>query len=304
MTRVAAVDCGTNSLRLLIADVDGVNVTEVTRRTEIVRLGQDVDRTGRLAPDALARTFGVLRDYVTEIDLVGGVERVEMVATSASREAVNSHEFVAGVEAILGVRPDVISGAAEADLSFAGAMSGLPALPHPVLVVDVGGGSTELVLGTSSPDAATSADIGSVRITERHFHADPPTSAQVRAADAHIEATLDKAMRTVDLTAARSVVGLGGSVTTLGAMHHGLTTYDRSVVHLTRVPADDVRAISARLLTAGRSDREAISVIHPGRIDVIAAGVLITRHILDRSGVDAIVVSEHDLLDGIAVSIA
>lgn len=304
MTRVAAVDCGTNSIRLLIADVKDGQPTELLRRTEIVRLGQDVDRTGRLAPAALQRTFAMLTEYAHDIDRVGGVERVRMVATSATRDASNRAEFVAGVEAILGVRPDVVSGAEEADLSFAGAMSGLPpALPRPVLVVDIGGGSTELVLGTSAPDAAASLDIGSVRLTERHLHTDPPTPAEVAAADAHIEESLAAVASTVELAAARSVVGLAGSVTTLGAIHRGLSAYDRSVVHLTRIPARDVQAMSARLLTATRSEREAMSVIHPGRVDVIAAGALILRHIVDRSGADAVVVSEHDILDGIAVSI-
>jgi exopolyphosphatase / guanosine-5'-triphosphate,3'-diphosphate pyrophosphatase len=309
MTRVAAVDCGTNSIRLLIADVHDGALTEVVRRTEIVRLGQDVDRTGRLAPEALERTFSRLTWYADEIAAAGGVERVRMVATSATRDAANRTDFVRGVESILGIAPDVVSGAEEAHLSFSGAMSGLPAsVARPVLVLDIGGGSTELVLGTgdgaAGPDAATSLDIGSVRLTERFFDDDPPTPEQVAAASAHIAGQLDDASGIVDLAAAKSVIGLAGSVTTLGAIHAGLTVYDRSEVHLTRIPAVDVHELTARLLTATHDERAAISVIHPGRVDVIAAGALILEHVLDRSGADAVVVSEHDILDGIAVSIA
>ena len=304
MTRVAAVDCGTNSLRLLVADldVDG-GQRDLDRRMEIVRLGQGVDRTGRFAPEALDRTLTALEGYARLIDDLG-VDRVRMVATSATRDAANRDEFVAGVERALGVEPEVISGDEEARLSFTGATRGLPAgLAAPYLVADIGGGSTELVLGSDAVDAARSVDVGCVRLTERHFSSDPPTAAQVAAARADVAAALNVVAETVPLDAAATLVGLAGSVTTVGAIHLGLPAYDATAIHHTRVPAAAVEEISERLLAMNHAERAAIPVMHPGRADVIAAGALVLRCIVERTAVAEVLVSEHDILDGIAWSL-
>ena len=304
MTRVAAVDCGTNSLRLLVADldVDG-GQRDLDRRMEIVRLGQGVDRTGRFAPEALDRTLTALEGYARLIDDLG-VDRVRMVATSATRDAANRDEFVAGVERFLGVEPEVISGDEEARLSFTGATRGLPAgLAAPYLVADIGGGSTELVLGSDAVDAARSVDVGCVRLTERHFSSDPPTAAQVAAARADVAAALNVVAETVPLDAAATLVGLAGSVTTVGAIHLGLPAYDATAIHHTRVPAAAVEEISERLLAMNHAERAAIPVMHPGRADVIAAGALVLRCIVERTAVAEVLVSEHDILDGIAWSL-
>ncbi|UGY91814.1 Ppx/GppA phosphatase family protein [Streptomyces gobiensis] len=308
MTRVAAIDCGTNSIRLLIADVDPETgeLKDLARRMTIVRLGQDVDRTGRLAPEALERTFAACREYAAAIK-EHGAEKVRFVATSASRDAENRADFVRGVLDILGVEPVVISGDQEAEFSFTGATQELRASPlrTPYLVADIGGGSTELVVGTEQVRAARSVDIGCVRMTERHLVrggaiSDPPTSAQIDAIKADIEAALDLAERTVPLTEAQTLVGLAGSVTTVAAIALGLAEYDSTAIHHTRVPIDQVREITERLLRSTHAERAAIPVMHPGRVDVIAAGALILLHLMERIGAQEVVVSEHDILDGIA----
>jgi exopolyphosphatase / guanosine-5'-triphosphate,3'-diphosphate pyrophosphatase len=308
VTRVAAIDCGTNSIRLLVADLDvgASTLTDVDRRMEIVRLGQDVDRTGRLAPDALARTFAACDTYA-EVIRRTGAEQVRFVATSASRDVANRDEFAAGVRARLGVDPEVVSGDTEAALSFAGAPRELTGadLGRPCLVLDIGGGSTELVLGEpgSAPEAARSVDVGSVRMTERHLSDDPPTAAQVAAARADIEAGVLLAGETVPLVRARSLVGLAGSVTTVAAMALDLPAYLPERIHHARVPADDVRRVADRLLAMTRDERVALPFMHPGRADVIAAGALVLTVVLDHVPVDEVVVSEHDILDGIAWSL-
>ncbi len=302
--RVAAIDCGTNSIRLLVTDIDPETSTQrdLDRRLEIVRLGQDVDRTGRLDPVALDRTVAALRTYAGVIDDLG-VERVRMVATSATRDAENRADFVAAVVDILGIEPDVVTGADEAALSFTGATRALPTTVRPpYLVVDIGGGSTELAFGEKGTKAARSVDIGSVRLTERRFRSDPPGPADVAAATSDIDAALDSAG--IPLESTSNLIGLAGSITTVAAIHLGLPAYDSSAIHHCRVPADDVRAIADWLLAAQRADRAAIPSMHPGRVDVIAAGALVLRRIVDKSGVDGIVVSEHDILDGIAWSLA
>jgi len=307
MSRVAAVDCGTNSIRLLIADIDGDVLRDVSRRMEIVRLGQGVDRTGRLAPEALERTRAALADYAAQTQRLG-VERVRMVATSATRDAANRDEFHQMVFDALGVEPDVISGQDEAALSFTGAVRGLGAdLPDtvpPHLVVDIGGGSTELVLGESGVLAAHSMDVGCVRLTERHLTADPPTTDQVAAAEVDILSGISEARSSVTLEKARSFIGLAGSVTTVAGIALGLRAYDPERLHHSRISAADVHAVSARLLTMTHQQRAVIPVMHPGRVDVIGAGALILRVLVDEAGADEVIVSEHDILDGIAWSIA
>lgn len=304
---VAAIDCGTNSIRLLVAQArpGSSGLRDLDRRMQIVRLGEGVDRTGRLDPAALERTFTALRDYA---DVIGelGAAPTRMVATSATRDAANAEEFVAGVRAIIGVAPEVITGDEEAALSYRGATSGVPAdlAPSPRLVVDIGGGSTEFVLGQGPHVlAARSVDIGCVRMTERHLAGDPPDDEQVAAAVADIDAAVAMAARVVPLQQAQSIVGLAGSVTTVAAIHLGLESYDPAAIHGHVLPADDVRAISDDLLAMTHDQRAAISVMHPGRVDVIGAGALVLRRILDATGLPSVVVSEHDILDGIAWSL-
>ncbi|GAA3245293.1 Ppx/GppA phosphatase family protein [Streptomyces lavendulae] len=313
MTRVAAVDCGTNSIRLLVADCDPATgeLVELDRRMTVVRLGQGVDRTGRLAPEALERTFAACREYAAVIKELGA-ERVRFVATSASRDAENRDDFVRGVLDILGVEPEVISGDQEAEFSFTGAtreLTGHTHLERPFLVVDIGGGSTEFVVGEEHVRAARSVDVGCVRMTERHLVVDgqvtdPPTAEQVAAMRADIEAALDLAGLTVPLDEARTLVGLAGSVTTVAAIALDLAEYDSSAIHHSRIPYERVREISERMLTSTHAERAAIPVMHPGRVDVIGAGALVLLAIMERTGAAEVVVSEHDILDGIAWSAA
>jgi exopolyphosphatase/guanosine-5'-triphosphate,3'-diphosphate pyrophosphatase len=303
--RVAAIDCGTNSLRLLVADVDTGTGTlvDLHRQMEIVRLGEGVDRTGRLGDDALARTFAVCDRYAAVLrDL--GAERIRFVATSASRDAENRDDFVAGVLERIGVEPEVVSGDEEARLSFTGATRGLTGAEAPYLVVDIGGGSTEFVLGTTEPVAARSVDVGCVRLTERHFTSDPPSRDQIDALVADADAAISLAAQTVPLGEARTLVGLAGSVTTLTAVALGQTEYDASAIHGVRVSAAIVAEWSDRLLAMTHEERSRFAVIHPGRVDVLNAGVLVLRRILDRTGLPEVLVSEHDILDGIAFSAA
>jgi exopolyphosphatase/guanosine-5'-triphosphate,3'-diphosphate pyrophosphatase len=338
--RVAAIDCGTNSIRLLIADVSPARaqLTDVTRRMEIVRLGQGVDATGRLAADALARTLGVLGQYAGQIQAAGAVA-TRMVATSATRDASNAAEFTAGVLDILGIEPEVITGAQEARLSFTGATAELAGpgraggaggatagLAPPYLVVDIGGGSTEFVNGSDAgqagdgaPDEGTpgdggpgelraiSTDIGCVRLTERHLRADPPTGTQVAAATADIDTAIDAAAAAVlggPGPAPRTLVGLAGSVTTVAAIALGLPGYDAGRIHHARISAGRVHEVAQRLLGETRAQRAEIGPMHPGRVDVIGAGALILDRIVTRLGFAEVVASEHDILDGIAWSLA
>lgn len=304
--RVAAIDCGTNTIRLLVADIDPDTgaAADVERRQEIVRLGKDVDRTGRFDPAALEHTLGMTEVYARRITELGAGS-VRMVATSATRDAANRGELVTGVRKLLGVDPEVITGDEEASLSYAGATGDLPVdVRPPYLVVDIGGGSTELVIGDGDVTAARSVDIGSVRLTERHFADDPPSADQVVQATADIASALDVVAGTVDLASAGSVVAVAGTATTIGAIHAGLESYDPDVVHHCRVPERAVAEISERLLTSTYDERAAITVIHPGRLDVIGAGSLIMHRVVERSGAPEVVISERDILDGIARSLA
>jgi exopolyphosphatase/guanosine-5'-triphosphate,3'-diphosphate pyrophosphatase len=295
--RVAAIDCGTNSIRLLIADVIGDTLTDVSRRMEIVRLGEGVDRTGKLAPEAIARTRRALIGYAAEIAELG-ITRVRMVATSASRDATNAEDFRAMVGAVLGVDPEVISGDEEARLSFTGAVRGLEAEP-PFLVVDIGGGSTEFVTGRSTSEHAISMDIGCVRMTERHLRSDPPTATEIAAAEQDITSAVDTALAAVPGRAAKTLVGLAGSVTTVTALALELPAYEAGRIHHARVSHDAVAKVTADLLAATVAERRALPVMHPGRADVIAAGALILRTIMERSDQSWVIASEHDILDGI-----
>ena len=311
MTRVAAIDLGTNSTRLLVADVDPAagTLVDVERTMRIVRLGQGVDRTGMLDPAALERTLEATASYAQTCRGLG-VERVRFVATSATRDASNRDEFVAGVHRLLGVDPEVVDGDEEAALSFAGATRELGG-EGPFLVVDIGGGSTELVRGTPGADgsveAARSVDVGCVRLTERHLHSDPPTAAEVEAALADVDAALDLATKTVPIEGVHTLVGLAGSVTTVAATVLDLPAYDSARIHGSRLAVPDVLAACDRLLAMSHNERADLPFMHPGRVDVIGAGALVWRRVVERvvaaTGITEVVTSEHDILDGIAWSL-
>ena len=310
--RVAAVDCGTNSIRLLVADADADGrLVDVVRRMEVVRLGQGIDRTGVIAPEAMERTLAMSREYA-EVCRRAEVERVRFVATSASRDARNAGEFVEGVRAAFGeldVAPEVVAGDVEARLSFTGATGDLRALglAGPYLVVDLGGGSTELVRGTADVEAGRSVDVGCVRMTERHLRSDPPTPAEVDDARADIRAALDEAEAVVPLDGVEAVVGLAGSITTVTARALDLPRYDPERIHLARLSAAEHLTACADLLTMTRDQRAALPYMHPGRVDVIGAGALVWAEVLERvlarSPRAQVVTSEHDILDGIALSL-
>jgi exopolyphosphatase / guanosine-5'-triphosphate,3'-diphosphate pyrophosphatase len=312
--RVAAIDCGTNSIRLLIADIDTerLRLCDLRRDMQIVRLGEGVDRTGRLAPAALDRTIAALREYAQEIGQLRP-EAVRMVATSATRDAENADEFTSRVKEVLGVAPEVVTGEEEAWLSFTGATRELEGEAHcqpPYLVADIGGGSTEFVLGDASGiTGARSVNIGCVRMTERHLSGDPPPFGEVAAAVTDIDAALDLVAGSVfpaglSLRPGQAtLVGLAGSVTTVAGIALGLMEYDASRIHHSRISAAVVHAISAELLGMTREQRAMIGVMHPGRVDVIGAGALILDRIMTRFGFAEVLVSEHDILDGIAWSL-
>ncbi len=312
--RVGAIDCGTNSIRLLVADVSpSGGLTDVLRRMEVVRLGYGVDRTGRIDPVAMERTLAMASEYARQCRSLGACA-VRFVATSASRDASNAGEFVAGVKeafSAFGTAPEVISGDEEARLSFRGATDDVSGagIEGPYLVIDLGGGSTEFVRGASSVEAARSVDIGCVRMTERHLVSDPPTDEEVAAATRDIDAGIDVAAAAVGFGDVVALVGLAGTVTTVTAHALGLQSYDAERIHLAVTPLLQVRAAARELLSMTRADRAALGFMHPGRVDVIGAGALVWDRVVDRVqrdtglGDDLVVVtSEHDILDGIALS--
>ncbi|MEI5672919.1 MULTISPECIES: Ppx/GppA phosphatase family protein [unclassified Nocardioides] len=296
---VAAIDCGTNTVKLLIGDLPEIAV----RETRMVRLGQGVDATGRLADEALERAFAALDEYA---ELVRAhavpVESIRFCATSATRDASNADVFAAGVRERLGVEPEVLSGVEEAGLAFAGAVRDLREHPaEPVLVLDIGGGSTELILGDTSPQVACSLDLGSVRLHERHVRSDPASMDEVHACVRDIDTALESAP--VDIAAAASVVGVAGTVTTIAAGVLDLPAYDRDAIDQVRLSFDDVHAMVGRLVGMTVAERLELPWMHPGRADVIDAGALILSRVLRRASVDELVVSEADILEGIAWSI-
>lgn len=307
MTRVAALDCGTNTIKLLVADLDPATGTEreLVREMRMVRLGQDVDRTGRLAPEALARTFAAIDEYAALVS-AHRAEAIRFCATSAARDAANAAEFAAGVEARLGVAPEVVTGAEEAQLAYDGATRGLVGrdLPGPFLVIDIGGGSTELILGDGHGRvrASRSLDIGSVRMTERHLRSDPPTRDEVAAATSAIASAVTASG--VPLGEARTVIGVAGTITTVAAGVLGLEEYDRAAIDQAQVAVSDVHAMTESLLAMTVAERKSLPYMHPGRADVIGAGALILDEVLRRTTAGTLLVSEADILDGIAWSIA
>ena len=301
--RVSAIDCGTNSIRLLIADIENGTLTDVVRTMVIVRLGEGVDKTGEFSQAALARTFAAIETFALLISQ-HQPERVRFVATSASRDVSNRSEFMDGVLSRLGIEPDIISGDEEAELSFLGATADLvneqepPAAPY--LVVDIGGGSTEFVLGTTGPTAAISTNVGCVRMTERHLISDPATPQEIAAAIADIDAAIDLAYQSVPISQAHSLIGLAGSVTTVAAIALGLSEYDSIAIHGSRISAPDIHRITGELLAMTRAQRAKLGPMHEGRIDVIGSGALVLDRIMIRTGLGEVVVSERDILDGIA----
>jgi exopolyphosphatase/guanosine-5'-triphosphate,3'-diphosphate pyrophosphatase len=301
--RVAAIDCGTNSIRLLIADIEGNNFREVLRTMEIVRLGQGVDQSGQFHPDAIERTLAAVDKFAAEI-AKRGVEKIRFCATSATRDATNRHLFVDGVRERLGIEPEVISGEEEAALSFAGAIQDFQESDGPFLVVDIGGGSTEFVFGTSKVESAKSVNIGCVRMSERHFAQDPATQAQVDAARADIVQAIAEAATIVPITKAKTLIAVAGTATTVAAAVLNLSEYDRYAIHLSRISAEQTHAASEMFLTQSREDRLALGYMHPGRVDVIAAGALVLSEIMKATGASEFVASESDILDGIARSLA
>jgi exopolyphosphatase/guanosine-5'-triphosphate,3'-diphosphate pyrophosphatase len=313
MSRVAAIDCGTNSIRLLIADGVGGHLREVHRETRIVRLGQGVDATGQFAPEALERTRAALADYAI-LCKTHDVDVVRMVATSAARDAANRDVFFAMTADVLGAVvhgavAEVITGAEEAELSFRGAVDELDSAGAPFVVVDLGGGSTEIVLGgTDGVRASFSADIGCVRLTERCLHCDPPTSAEVATARKVVRERLDAALRVVSIEEARTWVGVAGTMTTLSALAQHMTRYDAAAIHLSRVRRNELLATCERVIAMTRRQRVALGPMHEGRADVIGAGAIIVEELAQilysRAGIEELIVSEHDILDGIALSVA
>lgn len=303
MSRVAAIDCGTNSIRLLIADIEGENFREVFRTMEIVRLGEGVDREQKFAPAAIERTLRAVSEFSGEIRR-RGVTAIRFCATSATRDASNRDQFINGVIEILGVKPEVISGDEEARLTFKGATLQLHQSDAPYLVIDIGGGSTEFVLGGSDVEAAKSVNIGCVRMSERHFQSSPPSRDAIALAIRDIDAAIDDAAAKVHIAKAKTVIAVAGTATTVAAASLELTSYDRYTIHLSRIPATKVSEITDRFLEMKRDEIAALGYMHPGRVDVIAAGSLILDRILKRSGATEFVASESDILDGIAWSIA
>jgi exopolyphosphatase/guanosine-5'-triphosphate,3'-diphosphate pyrophosphatase len=301
--RVGVVDCGTNSIRLLIADIEGNNFREVTRQMQVVRLGQGVDETNQFHPDALERTFAAVDLYAAEI-VRRGVEKIRFCATSATRDATNRNIFIDGVKERLGIEPEVISGDEEARLSFAGATREFNRTDGPFLVVDIGGGSTEFVLGTDTVESAISVNIGCVRMSERHFHNDPPTADEITIARSDIQNAIDIASASVDIKSAKTLVCVAGTATTVAAAALNLPEYDRHAIHLSRISADQVHAVSDRFLTMTRDERAALGYMHPGRVDVITAGSLVLSKIVKATGAKEFVASENDILDGMAWSLA
>ncbi len=301
--RVAAIDCGTNSLRLLIADVDGNNFREIHREMQIVRLGQGVDKNKAFAPEAIERTLEGTRGFANAIRS-RGVEKIRFCATSATRDATNRALFIDGVQQILGITPEVIPGSEEAALSFIGATRELGQELAPFLVVDIGGGSTEFVLGSTEVQSAKSVNIGCVRMSERHLTSQPPTQEQLLAATSDIDAAILDAGSHVDFSAAQTLIAVAGTATTVAAAALGLDQYDRYAIHLSRIPAAKVHEVAAMFATMNRAEIAALGYMHPGRVDVIASGSLVLSRVIDLTGASEFVASESDILDGIAWSLA
>lgn len=303
MSRVAAIDCGTNSIRLLIADIADGKFREVYRNMQIVRLGQGVDQNKAFHPDAIDRTLKAVADFSTEIAR-RGVSKIRFCATSATRDAANRDLFIDGVNSLLGIKPEVISGEEEAALSFFGATKELHQSGAPYLVIDIGGGSTEFVFGTEKVDFAKSQNIGCVRMSERHFSSLPPSANEIANAQRDIDEAISEASKLVPITEAQTLIAVAGTATTVAAAALGLNEYDRYSIHLSRVTAEKTHEVAQRFLHMNRQEIAALPYMHEGRVDVIAAGSLVLSRIMELSGAKEFVASESDILDGMAWSLA
>ena len=301
--RVAAIDCGTNSIRLLIADIDGKNLREIHRDMRVVRLGQGVDKNKAFAPEAIERTLLATAEYA-DVIRSKGVEKLRFCATSATRDAANRDLFIDGVQNILGIAPEVIPGVEEAALSFLGATKELGQELAPFLVVDIGGGSTEFVLGSTEVSAARSVNIGCVRMSERHLTSQPPTAQQLEEATIDIDQAIMQAAGEVDFAAAETLIAVAGTATTVAAAALGLTEYDRYAIHLSRISAEKVHEVAAIFASMERSEIAALGYMHPGRVDVITSGSLVLSRVMALTGAKEFVASESDILDGIAWGLA
>lgn len=303
MSRVAAIDCGTNSIRLLIADITGGNFKEVLRTMEIVRLGQGVDQNKSFHPDAIARTLSAVEKFA-QLIASKGVEKIRFCATSATRDASNRELFTNGVKKILGVEVEVIPGEQEATLSFIGATKELSQSDGPFLVVDIGGGSTEFVFGSEKVEFAKSVNIGCVRMSERHLNLQPPTMAQIAEAITDIDLAITQAAKVVPISQAKSLVAVAGTATTVAAAALKLAEYDRYLIHLSRISAPSVHQVAAMFQSMNKDQIAALGYMHPGRVDVITAGALVLSRIMAATGASEFIASESDILDGIAWSLS
>ena len=301
--RVAAIDCGTNSIRLLIADVDGTNFREIYRTMEIVRLGQGVDQTKAFHPDAITRTLAAVDLFAQEISK-RGIERIRFCATSATRDATNRDLFIDGVKERLGIEPEVISGDEEAKLSFIGATKEFSADQAPFLVVDIGGGSTEFVFGHSSVEFAKSVNIGCVRMTERNIHSDPPAQEEIENARKDIQEAITEAAAIVPIMKAKTLIAVAGTATSVAASALQLEEYDRHLIHQSHISAEQAHTVALTFQKMNAEQRSHVGFLHPGRADVFAAGSLVLSEIMKATGAAEFVASEADILDGIAWSLA
>ena len=303
MSRVAAIDCGTNSIRLLIADITGGNFKEVVRTMEIVRLGQGVDQNKSFHPDAISRTLAAVEKFA-QLIASKGVEKIRFCATSATRDASNRELFTNGVKKILGTEVEVIPGEEEATLSFIGATKELSKNDGPFLVVDIGGGSTEFVFGSEKVDFARSVNIGCVRMSERHLSLQPPTIEQIAEAIIDIDLAITQAAKAVPISQAKSLVAVAGTATTVAAAALKLEEYDRYLIHLSRISAPSVHQVAAMFQSMNKDQIAALGYMHPGRVDVITAGALVLSRIMAATGASEFIASESDILDGIAWSLS
>jgi len=303
LSRVAAIDCGTNSIRLLIADITGGNFKEVLRTMEIVRLGQGVDQNKSFHPDAIARTLSAVEKFA-QLIASKGVEKIRFCATSATRDASNRDLFTNGVKKILGVEVEVIPGEQEATLSFIGATKELSQSDGPFLVVDIGGGSTEFVFGSEKVEFAKSVNIGCVRMSERHLNLQPPTMAQIAEAIIDIDLAITHAAKVVPISQAKSLVAVAGTATTVAAAALKLAEYDRYLIHLSRISAPSVHQVAAMFQSMNKDQIADLGYMHPGRVDVITAGALVLSRIMAATGASEFIASESDILDGIAWSLS
>ena len=302
MSRVAAIDCGTNSIRLLIADISNGIFKEVVRSMEVVRLGQGVDKNKSFHPDAIKRALDAVEMF-SEVIASKGVERIRFCATSATRDATNRSLFIDGVRGILGVEVEVIPGEEEAMLSFNGATKELMQSDAPYLVVDIGGGSTEFVFGSNKVENAKSVDIGCVRMSERHFTSQPTTMDQVARAIIDIDSAIAQAASVVPISNAKTLVAVAGTATTVAAAALELKDYDRHLIHLARISADKVHKVSDMFQSMNKDEIANLGYMHPGRVDVITAGSLVLSRVMAATGASEFVASESDILDGMAWSL-